>query len=262
MFRSEHVMPPVRGLLVVGVLASSAVGCGWSPPGQPSEVPAKTMEFRPLFDQHCRGCHGADGRMGPAPPLNDPLFLTIITDEQLREVITKGRQHTLMPSFGGKLPDDPARLALGPVVERGLLTDGQIDVLVKGLRSTWGKTPEPNAPPLPSYLSGKELDAALAKADSKHGRQVFATACATCHGTDGLGRTADGKPSTAGPLQQTAFLELTSDAVLRRIIITGRPDLKMPDFRKGDGRPLTEEQINDLAALLASWRKRDAVAGR
>ena len=56
-----------------------------------------------------------------------------------------------------------------------------------------------------------------------------------------------------------AFLALISDQALRRIIITGRPDLGMPNFAEHDGRPddfkpLTSAEIDDLVALLADWR--------
>jgi mono/diheme cytochrome c family protein len=192
--------------------------------------------------------------MGPAPPLNDPLFLAIITDEQLHEVIAKGREHTLMPAFGGNQPADPVQLALGPVVERGPLGEEQIDVIVKGMRASWAKPVERGQMPLPKYLSGTELDEDLKGAHKGPGEEIFQKACASCHGSGGLGRTAEGNKSRAGALRQPAFLELTSNAVLRRIMITGRPDLGMPDFRKGDGRPLSPEQIRDVTALLASWR--------
>jgi hypothetical protein len=50
-----------------------------------------------------------------------------------------------------------------------------------------------------------------------------------------------------------------SDQMLRRIIITGRPDLGMPSFADDMGRtdykPLSSEEIDDLVSLLASWRK-------
>ena len=52
-----------------------------------------------------------------------------------------------------------------------------------------------------------------------------------------------------------AFLALISDQASRRIIITGRPDLGMPNYAETDGRPedfqpLTSAEIDDLVALL------------
>src|SRR5438132_632707 len=77
--------------------------------------------------------------------------------------------------------------------------------------------------------------------------------CAGCHGADG---------KLAGAINDPAFLALISDQALRRLAITGRPDLtpEMPDFRSTTGRgpsfkPLSSQEIDDLVALLASWRQ-------
>ncbi len=63
----------------------------------------------------------------------------------------------------------------------------------------------------------------------------------------------------AGAIDHPAFLALISDQALRRLIITGRPDFRMPDFAGIEGRgagfePLTGEQIEQIVRLLASWR--------
>ena len=63
-----------------------------------------------------------------------------------------------------------------------------------------------------------------------------------------------------GAINDRAFLALISDQALRRIIITGRHDLGMPNYAQTDGRPddfkpLTSEEIDELVALLASWRR-------
>ena len=60
-------------------------------------------------------------------------------------------------------------------------------------------------------------------------------------------------------INDRAFLSLISDRELRRIVITGRPDLKMPNYAEKAGRPddfqpLTAGDVADLVALLASWR--------
>src|SRR5205085_7892511 len=92
---------------VLPLLALLAAGCDL--PGQPKladrPVPAdQVTDFDALYKTHCAGCHGADGKLGPAPPLNDPLFLTVVPDTELRRVITEGRavtaaQKTPMPAF-------------------------------------------------------------------------------------------------------------------------------------------------------------------
>jgi hypothetical protein len=86
---------------------------------------------------------------------------------------------------------------------------------------------------------------------------VFARACAGCHGPQGQGGKNGGRQ--VGAINNPAFLALISDQELRRLAITGRPDLGMPAYdgkegRPPDFRPLTSAEINDLVALLASWR--------
>ena len=92
--------------------------------------------------------------------------------------------------------------------------------------------------------------------------KVFATACASCHGERGQGGISaakpDGKP--AGAINVPEFLALFSDQALRRLVITGRPDLGMPDCTDRQGRPegfkpLTSREVTELVALLASWRE-------
>ena len=72
------------------------------------------------------------------------------------------------------------------------------------------------------------------------------------------GRGEEGS-DVANAIHEPAFLALISNQALRRIIITGRSDLGMPNFAGKDGRPddfstLTSPQIDDLVALLAQWR--------
>ena len=65
------------------------------------------------------------------------------------------------------------------------------------------------------------------------------------------------------------FLKLMSDQTLRRILITGRSDLGMPDYEgmrvyRENGEPLGARDVADLLAYLAECRdkqveNRDAV---
>ena len=115
-------------------------------PGKPREadrpVPAdQVKDFDALYGAHCAGCHGADGKLGPAPPLNDPVFLAIVPDAELRHVITEGRavtaaQSSAMPAF--------ARAGGGP------LTDAQVQVLAEGIKKRWG--PAASGEATPPYL--------------------------------------------------------------------------------------------------------------
>lgn len=237
-----------RAALALGLLWL-VIGCGkpayqTAPAGpfplaEKFERPEAIKDFGKLFDSNCRGCHGADGKNGPAPPLNDPLFLAIIPEEELRKVITEGRKDTLMPAFARS--------------QGGALTDEQVNILVDELHSPvkWKKAELPaNAP---DYALAEALKKAGKKGDAEEGAGVYAMNCASCHGDKGEGT------KKAGALNDANFLALTSDQMLRRIVITGRHDLGMPayDQREGDKKfkPMTNQDIADVVAFLATWRK-------
>src|SRR5262249_53877464 len=111
-------------------LAASLVviaGCGWhirsEPP--PPPVPAEdVVDFKDLYATYCAGCHGPDGKLGPAPPLNDAIFLAIVSDEDLLHVVSDGRPGTLMPAWSKD--------------KGGTLTTKQVEVLAGSLKKTWG----------------------------------------------------------------------------------------------------------------------------
>lgn len=233
-------------MLCVSLLALA--GCdppelpGTPKPGNRPHSPDQDLSFEALYGLNCAGCHGADGELGPAPPLNDPMFLAIIPPEELDRVVRNGRQGTPMPAFAQ---------AAG-----GTLTDEQVKVIVDGLREHWGDK-SIDAATLPPYLLTKIEGVQSAPGSRERGAQIFERACATCHGSNGMGVKRDGVVTSA--IHVPAFLALVSDQALRRIIITGRHDLGMPSFEHDDGRPLdfeplTPAEIDDLVALLADWR--------
>jgi mono/diheme cytochrome c family protein len=240
-------------ICALALVALIAVGCDL--PGKPNpadrpKVPDQILSFAPLFGQNCAGCHGADGEFGPAPPLADALFLAIISDEELTKVVHDGRTGTPMPPFAQE--------------RGGELTDQQIKVLVDGLRSKWGEGAKAGQS-LPAYALTKVEGVQSAPGSRERGNDVFARACAGCHGSLGKGVVHEGEIHDT--INDPAFLALISDQALRRIIITGRPDLGMPTYAEKDGRPkdfqpLTAAEIDDLVALLADWRATGNVSGR
>ncbi len=257
----------------------SLAGC--DAPGRPDPAdrplrPSEIMEFETLFAQNCAGCHGADGTLGPAPPVNDPLFRAGITVEELTNLIVHGRPQTLMPGCGGgDIPGlTTAQIKVLVYGIKGIpyrvssrtLENGQLEFSVEespdGNVSAWGlpgRAP-PEMPPLYDPLAAMD-------ASAERGVELFARACANCHNVErtldanggGRSRATAGQCAGSGDIDDPAFLALISDRALRRLIITGRPDLGMPNYAGTDGRdaefnPLTTQQIADLVALLASWR--------
>jgi len=85
--------------------------------------------------------------------------------------------------------------------------------------------------------------------NAARGRQVFASACQSCHGPDGTGHAA------VGSITDASYLALVSDQALRNLVIAGRPDLGHPDWRGyPPGRPLTTQQVSDVVAWLSAQR--------
>jgi mono/diheme cytochrome c family protein len=61
-----------------------------------------------LFESTCAGCHGAEGRGGEGPALNNKVLLELATDMYLVETITRGRRGTAMAGFSTPSPVTPA----------------------------------------------------------------------------------------------------------------------------------------------------------
>src|SRR5256885_9419352 len=118
--------PILVGAAMVAFLAST--GCSNSPgrPGKESEVipPNEVTDFNLLYAQNCAGCHGLDGKGGAAIALANPVFLAIADDTAIRRTAARGVPGTPMPAFAQSAG--------------GMLTDKQIDALVRGIR-TWAR---------------------------------------------------------------------------------------------------------------------------
>src|SRR5262249_49569427 len=65
-------------------------------------MPDQVNAFTVLYQNNCAGCHGTDGRLGAARPLNDSVFVATIGRNRLREVIANGVPRTSMPAFSKK----------------------------------------------------------------------------------------------------------------------------------------------------------------
>lgn len=215
------------------VLAAVLSGASCQMRGKPApgpEVPRpdSILNSKLLYDQNCAGCHGADGHSGAAMALGNPVYLAIVSDDTLRSVASKGRAGTAMSAFAQK--------------EGGMLTDAQVDAIVHGIRQRWSK---------PGVLAGGAIPpyAATSAGDVERGAAAYATFCASCHGAGGAGGPK------AGSIIDPAYLSLITDQGLRSIVIVGRPDFNAPDWRDNlPGHPMTDQEITDVVAWLASHR--------
>jgi|SRR5215510_11123815 len=243
----------LSGAMVVAI--TLLTGCSVRLPGQPSEAerwraPAEINDFNQLYTQNCAGCHGVGGRLGAARSLNDPLYLAFVTDDAMRQAISKGRAGTTMPAFSEQAG--------------GHLTDQQIELLVTGMRSRWSKPDDFKGVELPRYGVEETATASgpstainsdisaqtLQTGDAPRGAATYQTYCASCHGTNGDG-------GSAGSIVDPNFLNLVSDQSLRTTVVVGRADLGKPDWRGNvPGHPMSAQEIDDIVAWLAAQRQR------
>jgi mono/diheme cytochrome c family protein len=239
MMLGRLIVTATATLLIVGLSAS----CDRLP-GKPDEAarwraPTEVMDFNQLYAQNCSGCHGNDGRLGAARPLNDPLYLALVNDETLQKVIAQGVPKTAMPAFVQQ--------------QGGNLTDDQIKVLVQGIRSRWARSEQFQRPILPAYETGKDFESG----DVPRGLIVYQTYCAQCHEPDGRGHPK------GGSILDPNYLALVSDQSLRTTVIVGRSDLEKPDWRNNvPGRPMSPQEISDVVTWIASHRRQQAPASK
>jgi mono/diheme cytochrome c family protein len=224
---------------IVTLALLTLAGCD-AMPGRPRQsdrpvLPSEVTAFTALYGQHCAGCHGADGRLGAARPLNDPIYLALVPQERLRQIIAQGVPGTAMPAFVASAG--------------GTLTEAQIGALLSGMLGRWGQLSAVKDLALPPYATTEAVAGGVSPGDPERGWEVYAVACAGCHGADGRGGRQ------GGSVVDAAYLALVSDQALRTAVVAGRTDLGMPDWR-GDvpGQPLTPQQIVDVVAWLASHR--------
>jgi mono/diheme cytochrome c family protein len=220
-----------RSVAVAMLLTLGLFGCDALPgkaKAREATASADVTSFPALYRGQCAGCHGADGRLGAARPLNDPVYLALVPAPQLRRVIAEGVPGTMQPAFAMRAG--------------GGLTEAQIDTLVQGLVRTWARPEAASGATAPPY--------AARLGDRDRGEAVFVAACGGCHGDGGRGGPK------AGAVTDPSYLALVSDQHLRTTVLAGRADLGMPDWRGYlPGRALTPDEISDVVAWMVAQRR-------
>lgn len=205
-------------------------------PGKPNPAdryvrPTEVKDFDKLYAMNCSGCHGTNGRLGPAVPIGDPIYLALAQPAHIESITRNGVNGTTMPAFA--------------IEAGGTLTDEQIAIIAKGLAKKWGGDPPAsmiaNAPPLP-------VQQANSAGNPDRGAKTFKQFCGSCHGAEGRGT------KTAGSVVEPPYLGLVSNQNLRTNTIVGRRDLGMPDWRELGDRPMTDQEVTDVVAWLAAQR--------
>jgi cytochrome c oxidase cbb3-type subunit 3/ubiquinol-cytochrome c reductase cytochrome c subunit len=67
----------------------------------------------------------------------------------------------------------------------------------------------------------------------------------------------NGKKTKVGSIVDESYLALVSDQALRSFTIAGLPAGVMPDWRTDAAVPMTDQQITDVVAWLATKRTAD-----
>ncbi len=209
------------------LLLLSLSACDWMP-GKPKESdvwrpPTEERDFASLYEINCLGCHSNGKTIGASLSMNNPLYLSIIPRETLRQIIASGIPGTLMPKFNPENRRD--------------FSKEQIDVLVDGIYR-WG--PGKVDAGLPPYSASG--------GDPSQGALAYNNFCEKCHGPDGKG-------GPAGSIVDLDYLHLVSGQYLRSVIIAGRPELGMPDFQHDvPAKAMSPEEITNVVAWLANQR--------
>ena len=185
-----------------------------------------------LFAQNCSSCHGQFGEGGPNParagdiiaPISSAEYLQTRDNATIRNIITQGQPNFGMSPFGD--------------ANGGPLDDEQVDALVEYIRS-WEANPPVEEPPTfetPAPAPTPDETAPTPEPiPSLTGGQLYAIACASCHGALGEGGV--------GPALNTQdFQEAYDDQALFDTISQGHTATPMVAW----GESLTDEQIQLL----------------
>lgn len=109
--------------------------------------------------------------------------------------------------------------------------------------------------------AASETAAAPAAPSAEHGKQLFATACATCHGPQG-----QGLPHLGKDLQTSQFAAGLSDSKLADFITQGRAandplnTTHVPMPPKGGNPALSAQDISDIVAYVRQLQQQQATA--
>jgi cytochrome c oxidase cbb3-type subunit 3/ubiquinol-cytochrome c reductase cytochrome c subunit len=242
MMKARRIGFALAGL---GCLVAAMTGCrAPGKPGPEPEVvrPEEVLDFATLYRQNCAACHGDQGQHGVSISLANPVYLALAGRDVLVSATAKG----------GNGPRDEAGKLMPAYAKSqgGSLTDRQIEILADGMERNWGRRDLLAGEAPPPY-------AATLKGDAAAGEAAFGLYCGRCHRASATAQpaAADRSVHEAGPVTNPSFLALITDQSLRTTILAGRPEDGMPDWRGFAARPLTDQQVTDIVAWLATRRQ-------
>ncbi len=151
-----------------------------------------------LFAENCTDCHGKSGQGGPNPslpgdtiaPISSSEYLKTRDDATIRSIISNGQPNFGMSPFGTE--------------NGGPFDDEQLDAIVAFIRN-WESNPPAEAP---TASADVQTPIPTAAPPSLTGGQLFAIACASCHGSlgeGGVGPAFNTNEFQSGPDDQALF---------------------------------------------------------
>lgn len=226
-------------------------------------VDAKVQEGQSLFSTTCFACHGFDARGIPGLGKNlvESTFIHGLTDDELLAFIINGRPigdplnttGVAMPARGGNpsLTDDQLlsiiaylrslqagqQIAAAPTTAPAAETTSEPFVLpIEGMNLN---TPTPAAPfVLPIEGMNLATPAPVVLSDAA---QMYAIACASCHGANGEG-------ATASAVSAWTMSDDDIFALLTTVYPAGSPDIQHPVY--GGYLNLNADQLHQLIDYL------------
>jgi mono/diheme cytochrome c family protein len=184
-----------------------------------------------LYTQHCHRCHLSyeEGRMGRS-----------LGEETVERNIRQGKVGTSMPAFdrrqGGELRFREIEAILAYIQAWEML--GEPPALPEALFVA--PTPDPA-----ELLTIKPLAVAPVSGDPQQGARLYVQHCASCHGLYGEGGV--------GSRLAKAWPSLRPDLLIWSTIANGVPGSLMPAWEEKQDGLLSEQEINDLVALILQW---------
>ncbi len=182
----------------------------------------------------CASCHGTRGEGTSGPSLANPGFLSAASDGFLMASLALGRDGTEMR---------PVKKGAQSILS---LTSDEINDIVAFLRY-WETSP-------PSDRIDNRF---VIPWDFEHGRQLYVSNCAGCHGVNGKAElTLPGRLSAWAPeLNNQDFLAAATDGFLQATIVRGRSGTAMRSFGHGSQGmvDLSEQDIDDIVAYIRRW---------
>lgn len=177
-----------------------------------------------VYATYCQACHGPQGQ-GAA---EGPAFPALAYDPaQLEKVLHEGAGNQVEGGIGMPAYDE-------------VLSESQIADLTAYL-AAWQEGTAPALPEPHVQVSEAEAPGEYA-GDAQTGAVVYAVYCNGCHGVEGAGRGARAFPALVFEGEQTL-----------EAVRTGTESPYMPAFSTANGGPLSDTDLDNLAAYLATW---------